>query len=68
MGLQNKNGVKVGLSLKDKKPLLDIGYKKKFKQEDLEYIIGLSVKSNLEDNVFNIKSDNFSWSHYLGCW
>ena len=62
MGLQNKNGVKVGLSLKDKKPLLDIGYKKKFKQEDLEYIIGLSFKSDLDkNNIINLKSEVKKW-------
>ena len=61
MGWQSKNGFKVGLAVKDETPLLDIGFNKKFKQDDLEYIVGLSIKSNLEDNVFNIKSEVKKW-------
>tara|TARA_Y100000593_G_scaffold52751_1_gene98955 strand:- start:119 stop:679 length:561 start_codon:yes stop_codon:yes gene_type:complete len=61
IGWQGKNGFKVGLSLKDKTPLLDVGYNKKFKQDDLEYIVGLSFKSNLDENIINVKSEVKKW-------
>ena len=61
MGWQSENGFKVGLSTKDKTPLLDIGYGKKFKQDDLEYIVSLSFKSNIDDNIINIKSEIKKW-------
>ena len=64
IGWQHKSGFKIGLSTKyDEKYsyLANLGFNKKFKQDDLEYIIALSVKSNLEDNVFNIKSEVKKW-------
>ena len=61
IGWQSENGFKVGLSVTDKTPLLDVGYNKIFKQDDLEYIIGLSVKSNLDDNIINVKSEVKKW-------
>ena len=61
LGWQSKNGFKVGLSVKDETPLLDIGFNKKFKQDDLEYIVGLSFKSNIDDNIFNVKSEVKKW-------
>ena len=61
MGWQSESGFKVGLSVTDETPLLDIGYNKIFKQDDLEYIVGLSFKSNLDDNIFNIKSEVKKW-------
>ncbi len=64
LGWQHKSGFKIGLSAKhdeDYSYLANFGYNKKFKQDDLEYIVGLSVKSNLEDNVFNLKSEIKKW-------
>ena len=61
IGWQSNNGFKVGLSIKEEIPLLDIGYGKKFKQDDLEYIVSLSFKSNIDDNIINIKSEIKKW-------
>ena len=47
IGRQSENGFKIGLSVKDETPLLDVGFNKKFKQDDLEYIVGLSFKSKI---------------------
>ena len=60
-GWQSENGFKVGLAVKDETPLLDIGYNKKFKQDDLEYIVGLSFKYNSDDNIINVKSEVKKW-------
>jgi len=64
MGWQHKSGLKFGLSAKyddEYSYLANLGYSKKFKQDDLDYIVGISVKSNLEDNIFNIKSEIKKW-------
>ena len=64
LGWQHSSGFKIGLSTKHDEEysyLANFGYNKKFKQDDLEYIVGLSIKSNLEDNVFNIKSEVKKW-------
>ena len=57
LGLVHKSGLKVGVSVKEDTPLLSAGFSKKLKKDDLEYNIGLSVKSNFEDdNIINVKS------------
>ena len=64
MGWQSESGFKVGLATTydgDYLYLVDLGFNKKFKQDDLEYIIGLSFKSNIDDNIFNIKSEVKKW-------
>ena len=61
LGWQQDNGFKIGLSVKDETPLLDVGFNKKFKQDDLEYIVGLSFKSNLDENIINVKSEVKKW-------
>tara|TARA_R100001129_G_scaffold175275_1_gene148223 strand:+ start:168 stop:737 length:570 start_codon:yes stop_codon:yes gene_type:complete len=64
LGWQHNSGFKIGLSAKhdeDYSYLVNLGYNKKFKQDDLEYIVALSIKSNLEDNVFNMKSEVKKW-------
>ena len=61
VGWQHNTGFKVGLSVKDETPLLDFGYNKKFKQDDLEYIVGLSLKSNLDEEIINVKSEVKKW-------
>ena len=61
LGWQHDTGFKIGLSVMDKTPLLDVGYNKIFKQDDLEYIVGLSFKSNIDDNIINIKSEAKKW-------
>ena len=61
LGWQSENGFKVGLSVKDETPLLDIGYNKKLKKDDLEYIVGLSFKSNLDDEIRIIKTEVKKW-------
>ena len=62
LGLVHKSGLKVGVSVKEDTPLLSAGFSKKLKKDDLEYNIGLSVKSNFEDdNIFNVKSELKKW-------
>ena len=62
LGLVHKSGLKVGVSVKEDTPLLSAGFSKKLKKDDLEYNIGLSVKSNFEDdNIFNVKSEIKKW-------
>jgi len=64
LGWQYENGFKVGMSVNyddDYSYLVDLGYNKKFKQDDLEYLVGLSIKSNLDDNIFNVKSEVKKW-------
>jgi len=64
LGWQHESGFKIGMSTKydeDYSYLANFGFNKKLKQDDLEYIVGLSFKSNLEDNIFNIKSEVKKW-------
>ena len=65
VGWQHDNGFKIGLAVKydpDYYYLVNLGYNKKFKQDDLEYIVGLSFKSNLlDDEIINIKSEVKKW-------
>ena len=62
LGLVHKSGLKVGVSVKEDTPLLSAGFSKKLKKDDLEYNIGLSVKSNFEDdNIINVKSEVKKW-------
>ena len=57
---------KAGASFKDIdgeiSPLLNLAISKKLKQEDLEYNVGISVKSNIVDyNIVNVKSEIKKW-------
>ena len=64
LGWKHESGFKIGLSAKhddDFSYLANIGFDKKFKQDDLEYIVGLSFKSNLEDEIINVKSEVKKW-------
>ena len=61
MGWQSENGFKVGLAVKDEEPLLDVGFNKKLKQDDLEYIVGLSFKYNLDNEIIHAKSEVKKW-------
>ena len=43
-------------------PLLNIGINKKLKKDMIEYLIGVSVKSNIQDeNIINVKSEIKKW-------
>ena len=59
--------LKVGVSFKqtdgyDLAPLLNLALQKKLKKETLQYIIGISVKSNIYDeNIINVKSEVKKW-------
>ena len=58
----HSNGFKFGLSVKDEDKLASFGYSKKFKKDDLEYKIGISLKSNFDDSdILNIKSEVKKW-------
>jgi len=64
VGWQHDNGLKVGLSFKQSDEysvLANVGYNKIFKQDDLEYTVGLSFKSNIDDNIVNVKSEVKKW-------
>ena len=57
---------KAGVSFKEIddeiSPLLNLAISKKLKQEDLEYNVGISVKSNITDyNIVNVKSEIKKW-------
>ena len=42
--------------------MANFGFGRKFKKDDLEYNINISIKSDLsENNIFNVKSDVKKW-------
>ena len=56
------NGFKVGVSVKDDAKLASFGYNKKLKQDDLEYNVGFSFKTDLDvNNIVNLKSEIKKW-------
>ena len=56
------NGVKIGVSVKEEVKLFSLGYSKKLKQDDLEYNVGFSLKTDLnENNIINLKSEIKKW-------
>ena len=56
------NGVKIGVSVKEEVKLFSLGYAKKLKQDDLEYNVGFSLKTDLnENNIINLKSEVKKW-------
>ena len=62
IGWQHKSGFKFGLAVKETEPLLNVGFNKKIKKDKLEYLVGLSIKTDLENNnIFNIKSEVKKW-------
>ena len=56
---------KIGLSVMDETPLLDIGFNRKIKRDDIEYLVGISFKTDLDENIINIK---YKWGgkHFTG--
>ena len=61
-------GLSGGVSIKDKIPMISLGFNKKMSikdldgKDDIEYNIGISVKSDVnENNIFNIKSEVKKW-------
>ena len=61
LGWQHDTGFKIGLSVKDKIPLLDIGFNRKIKNDDIEYLVGISLKTDLDENIINVKSEVKKW-------
>ena len=56
------NGVKIGVSVKEEVKLFSLGYSKKLKQDDLEYNVGFSFKTDLDvNNIVNLKSEVKKW-------
>ena len=56
------NGFKIGISVKEEVKLFSLGYGKKLKQDDLEYNVGFSLKTDLnENNIINLKSEIKKW-------
>jgi len=56
------NGFKIGVSVKEEVKLFSLGYSKKLKQDDLEYNVGFSLKTDLdENNIVNLKSEIKKW-------
>ena len=50
------NGFKIGISVKEEAKLFSLGYINKLKQDDLEYNVGFSLKTDLDENniIFQI--------------
>ena len=61
LGWQHDTGFKIGLSVKDETPLLDVGYNRKIKNDDIEYLVGISFKTDLDENIINVKSEVKKW-------
>ena len=56
------NGFKIGISVKEEVKLFSLGYGKKLKQDDLEYNVGFSFKTDLDvNNIVNLKSEVKKW-------
>ena len=56
------NGFKIGVSVKDDAKLASFGYNKKLKQDDLEYSVDFSFKTDLNENdIINLKSEIKKW-------
>ena len=56
------NGFKIGISAKEEVKLFSLGYINKLKQDDLEYNVGFSLKTDLdENNIVNLKSEIKKW-------
>ena len=50
------------MSVKDEVKLFSAGFDKKLKQDDLEYNVGFSFKTDLdENNIINLKSEVKKW-------
>jgi len=53
---------KAGVSFKDGQPLLTLGFNTKLKQDDLEYVLSINAKSDIDaTNIINIKSEVKKW-------
>ena len=61
LGWQHDTGFKIGLSVKDESPLLDVGFNRKIKNDDIEYLVGISFKTDLDENINNLKSEVKKW-------
>jgi len=56
------NGFNIGVSVKEEAKLFSLGYINKLKQDDLEYNVGFSLKTDLdENNIVNLKSEIKKW-------
>ena len=56
------NGFNIGVSVKEEAKLFSLGYINKLKQDDLEYNVGFSLKTDLdENNIINLKSEIKKW-------
>ena len=56
------NGFTIGVSVKEEVKLFNIGFSEKLKQDDLEYNVGFSLKTDLnENNIVNLKSEVKKW-------
>ena len=66
LGFYTDYGFSIGIATKldddEMAKLANIGFGRKFKKDDLEYNINISIKSDLdENNIFNVKSDVKKW-------
>ena len=56
------NGFTIGVSVKEEVKLFNIGFSEKLKQDNLEYNVGFSLKTDLnENNIVNLKSEVKKW-------
>tara|TARA_R100000008_G_scaffold69650_1_gene47059 strand:+ start:252 stop:812 length:561 start_codon:yes stop_codon:yes gene_type:complete len=61
LGWQHDTGFKIGLSVKDEIPLLDIGFNRRLKSDDIEYLVSVSMKTDLENNIIYTNSEVKKW-------
>ena len=56
------NGFNIGVSAKEEAKLFSLGYINKLKQDDLEYSVDFSFKTDLNENdIINLKSEIKKW-------
>ena len=66
LGFYSDYGFSIGIATKsddnEMAKMANFGFGRKFKKDDLEYNINISIKSDLdENNIFNVKSDVKKW-------
>jgi len=66
VGFYSEDGWSIGIATKmdedEFNQMANFGFGRKFKKDDLEYNINISIKSDLGDNtIFNVKSDVKKW-------
>ena len=65
LGLVSKSGLYAGVSVKDKEPLLNVGFNTKIKKDNFDYCAKISIKIpgqySDENTIINVKSEVKKW-------